>query len=935
MNYFSEYEQERFNDIMYSYNRYNDEDYEDDDDEEEEDNNNNYKNGNDKSDSLFDENEEEEEINKNNKKTKKRNIYFPNDDNNENDFSSSESEEEKKNNNSIDREYNQTIIKEYKLELDKKYKLYKFPRPKTSDLIYKNFNCQNIYLSKPNNYELIPSVFSSYINIEDMNSSLKLIRPTQHITPCNIKGFEKTINLFGFNVEPFAITNIDINNKDKNSNKIKEYIPYFKIENNSENVKIAQCLKCKGIYHQLSSYCKKIRNESIYQIFSYKCSICKYKSNIFVIEPESKNNFNSFNKQNLYFIPKVNEISGVCPSIEYLINIKNKSKNIKIRNTIQMIIIEINKIFSNDNLIEYIYQSLYQILKENELKDKEINQYFKYSLIAYDSEKIYFMRLNNKNYLEITIMNDYINPFCPLASDKLFYNKKDILILLDKFYYWLLEYKNKNKINNSIKIKININTVINSISHLLNINNSFKIYYHHFILFSFSYPNLDLNYLKNKSHFKFYISLFLTMNKLDKNIPFINNIIIHNIKLYYYQIDYKDNSDIKQKYEKLYYDLFSLLSNDSYKDYIYDIKYIISYDKSFFINKTNKNDEPIFISFFPNKKNLLFLNILSQYGSPDPIQKFLFQFTIEYYSLLDNYQHIRVLSWCNHVSDKTKEIFTSYDQDTLFRISLCNYIYDLFIKENMKNNNIIDINFINKIFIEINNKNESPFLEIEKNLKEKLVNTIIKYRREVNNGKDFNMILMPSTLKNICLYYFSFFKQIISGQNLNLFNLLFNEPITTFIKNIYPNILSLKYSPNNKKEKFYLKPSTIYNLHRNQLLLIDNGNYINLLINDKINEKIINHFLINYDIKESNKSFDFEFFCENNYLKNIVINKPIKYIFINDNNVSDNNILIFFIEDSFVIKTNQINKTKSFDNLSYYEYFISIYDKVSNYFSNI
>ena len=194
---------------------------------------------------------------------------------------------------------------------------------------------------------------------------------------------------------------------------------------------------------------------------------------------------------------------------------------------------------------------------------------------------------------------------------------------------------------------------------------------------------------------------------------------------------------------------------------------------------------------------------------------------------------------------------------------------------------------------------------------------------------------MTSTLKNICLYYFSFFKQIISGQNLNLFNLLFNEPITTFTKNIYPNILSLKYSPNNKKEKFYLKPSTIYNLHRNQLLLIDNGNYINLLINDKINEKIINHFLINYDIKESNKSFDFEFFCENNYLKNIVINKPIKYIFINDNNVSDNNILIFFIEDSFVIKTNQINKTKSFDNLSYYEYFIAIYDKVSNYFSNI
>ena len=53
----------------------------------------------------------------------------------------------------------------------------------------------------------IPSVISSFINIEDMNSSIKLIRPTQHIIPYNLKGFEKTLNLFGFNIEPFSINN--------------------------------------------------------------------------------------------------------------------------------------------------------------------------------------------------------------------------------------------------------------------------------------------------------------------------------------------------------------------------------------------------------------------------------------------------------------------------------------------------------------------------------------------------------------------------------------------------------------------------------------------------------------------------------------------------------------------------------------------------------
>ena len=285
MNYFSEYEQERFNNIMYSYNRYNDDDL-DDEEEEEEDKNNNDNNEKNKNDSLFDESDEEE---KNKNKNEKKIIYFPNDDNNEYDYSSSE--EDNNDNNNFDNEYKHSLIKEYKLELNKKYKPYKFPRPRTSDIIYKNFNCQNIYLSKPGNYELIPSVLSSYINIEDMNSSLKLVRPTQHIIPYNIKGFEKTINLFGFNVEPFSIDNIDINNKNKNTDKIKEYIPIFKIEMKYENVKIAQCINCRGIYHQLSNFCKKIRNESMYQIYSYKCSICKYKSNILVIDPESKNNF--------------------------------------------------------------------------------------------------------------------------------------------------------------------------------------------------------------------------------------------------------------------------------------------------------------------------------------------------------------------------------------------------------------------------------------------------------------------------------------------------------------------------------------------------------------------------------------------------------------------------------------------------------------------
>jgi len=917
MNYYSEYELEQFNNLIYS-NNDNEEcedDSEEDDIKKNEDNNNN---------SLLDEIKEEN----NNKK-----LFFQNNDNEDNEDNEYNSYSSSEENNNPEKEYNHILIEKYKSELKKKnYNPKKFPRPKISDLLYRNYDNKNIYLSKPGNYESIPSVTSSFINIEEMNSSIKLIRPTQHIIPYNLKGFEKTLNLFGFNIEPFSIDNINLD-MGNNDNKISEYIPSLKLKINYENVKIAQCLKCKGIYHQLSCFCKKIRNESIYQIYSYKCSICRNKSNISIINEESKNNYDNFKKGDLYIMPKINEINGICPSIEYLI--ERKSNIFIKRYTYQIIVIEINNFNNNEKFIEYIQYSLYQVIKENNQNENEFDNYFKYSLIAYNNKNLYFFHLNNKNNLinknlEVTIMNDFYNPFCPLSSNKLFYDKKDFLFLLEKFQNWLLIYE-KNKCNS---IKINISTVINSMSEIFNNNNKqgYNIYYHHLIIFSFSYPNLDLIYLKNKSYLRFYISLFLFMNKLDKNIPFINNMIIQNIKIYYNQIDYNDYLDMKEKYERMYIDLHSILSNKFYKDYLYEINYNISYDKSIFYNKFNKKNNSFFITFLPNKNNLNIVYILPQYGYPDLIQNFLFQFKIEFYTIFDNYEHIRILSWYSNVSDKTKEVYMSYDQDTLFKISLYNSIYDLFLKEDNKIiNNIPDINIVNKYYIEIKDK-KSSFLELETIIKERIVNTIIKYRREVKLGKNINTIILPQNLNNIILYYYCFFKKIITGYNLHLFNLLFNEQISSFIKNIYPIILNLKYLSNIKKEKIYIKPSTIYNLYRNQLLLIDNGNYIQILINDKINKETLNHFIINYDLKYQN---DIVFTPDFYYLKNIIINKPIKFEFIDNKNLSDNIVLNNFIEDPFIINSSQIDKNKSIEYLSYFEYFIKINEKIIDYFCKI
>ena len=111
---------------------------------------------------------------------------------------------------------------------------------------------------------------------------------------------------------------------------------------------------------------KKIRNESIYQIYSYKCSICRNKSNISIINEKSNNNYDNFKKGDLYIMPKINEINGICPSIEYLIE-RNSNKFIR-RYTYQIIIIEINNFNNNEKFIEYIYQYISVIISNYKRK---------------------------------------------------------------------------------------------------------------------------------------------------------------------------------------------------------------------------------------------------------------------------------------------------------------------------------------------------------------------------------------------------------------------------------------------------------------------------------------------------------------------------------------------------------------------------------------
>lgn len=111
-----------------------------------------------------------------------------------------------------------------------------------------------------------------------------------------------------------------------------------------------------------------------------------------------------------------------------------------------------------------------------------------------------------------------------------------------------------------------------------------------------------------------------------------------------------------------------------------------------------------------------------------------------------------------------------------------------------------------------------------------------RFREERNN------IYIPLSYKTFPLYFYSFVKQISNGDNLNLFNLLYGSPIITFMKNIYPNLFKLAYNIKKKEETFNLLPLSIIYLERDQLLLIDDGLYITILINNEINKRKKEHF---------------------------------------------------------------------------------------------
>ena len=822
------------------------------------------------------EEEEEEEREEGEEDVEDNNNSNNNNNNNMQETENIEEGNEENESSDIDEE-NLSLVSLYKYKLNYDERINIYPRLNTKFLIYKNSKSENNFISNSDNPEIKPSVRAYFTNIEETNSSIKLIRPSQYIIPNNLNQFSNTLNLFGINVEPFSL--------DEKQNSL-EFIQKIDVKiNNKNNNQILQCSNCKAYFHKLNFNLECISDNNFFQNYKYFCLICKKYEEIFTINSSVENqDEKDIKKYKIFTVPNI-DINK--PSIEYII--KEKNENNFIRNIIQIIILDL----SNKDFLAFIYRSLNEIignLNEKELDKNEIN--IKYVLIAYQFNKIYFIYLNKLNrIISVSIMRDLKDPFCPIEPTKLFCSSKEFLELFGNFYNsFCLNIIEQNQSKASLNYFDINNSIIKSIFSLIKINkineNNNNKYYYHLIFFSSFNYNVNIDLFKENKIYNIFLSFFLLSKKPNNaNIPFIDNINIHNIKFYYFPIEYEDSDDIIIKHQEIKNILNKIIN---IRNYIFDIKLNICYDKKIF--KNILNNDSIYINFFPNKSSLNKIYILPQIGKPSLLSAIHIQYNIEFYIFNSKNKHIRILTFMNKISNDSIEIYKSFDEEVLFRIVLAYHIKDL----NLSKNNF---NSINKLYADITNKNDKIFSKLINNIVTKIKKTFAK---NYKNGTEKRGIYIPLSLKLFPLYFFCFIKQITNGLNLNLLNLIYDCKIKTLMKCVYPSLISFGYKSKSKREIFYLHPLSIGFFDKMQLLLLDEGLSITLLINPEIKNRIKEHYLLKKEEEEGKIDFKAESMIINDMIKN----RPIKIICLNDNIILSKKFLSIFFEDKIIENIN-------------------------------
>ena len=799
---------------------------------------------------------------------------------------------------------NKLIQKSINYKLDPKL----IPHPNEYEDIYKNNQNENYYKTEINT--LTPNSTSNYIIKEIENSSCRFIRSSLIKIPINQNILNNSNLPFGIYCQPFA----EIQEKE---NKI----PIIKNKNG-----ILKCKKCNCyINNNFKITFNKLRDQIII------CNFCNYENIL-------NNETIGFKQEYIIGNPIENCKELKYPTIDFLINENIKDLNLKDFIPHYLFCIDISNISLKINFCIYILNSISNFLNNFHNCNNSFIGFCTYNIKGIE----YYFLGKNKDF-NIVKMNDLKNPFCPISSNKIFYNvinqQKDILILIEKIIYYLeiKKEKEQNLNDNNYNIpEILIYSVIESLN-----KNGGRILLFNCSSSNFSFDKTKFEYEKKYFNQEKEFNLFIPKHDLfsfliDKCIKYrisidqfifgdiiydlktfsiLSNLTGGNIKLYDFNIKEINNKKnfLNSYFEKLYHDIYRIISRPNYYDIKVNLKYSIGIKIMEIFGPINKklSDNFIIPSFNPDTSFFYDLRINDSFKNN---QKINFQLIV-FYTDNFNQRFLRIFNYSIKTCDNISQIYSFCDIDTLTKL--------FFIKE---------LNFIYK----------KPIKEIRENLINKLTNIFYYYKKETNNN-NLGQLILPPQIKYLPCFLNSLFKKEIFITNKNnisplkinyLINFYINCPLYSFILHLYPKMYKInldKLNTINNKKRLSLE---IIKLNRAYLIL--NGEFLDFFIfnkekkefykllfgkDDFISCRIDNVYNLN-EIDLNNEIGEYlNNFIENKKYENFGNYMPLRLFFLNQNScLKNDNFKMNFIEDSF------------YDEISYSDFLMSLHKKIEQKF---
>ena len=492
------------------------------------------------------------------------------------------------------------------------------------------------------------------------------------------------------------------------------------------------------------------------------------------------------------------------------------------------------------------------------------------SICLYDSKYIYFF-YSEKNDIRLSIMSDLNNPFCPIPIKKLFLNIKDQREEIEKLF---------TKINTFLENKYNIETT-------QNVNNTFKqistptgaaiksgvdsLLENGGRVLIFTPNPCSIGFGSCISRDKFPKDMpekrnpFIPQhNKFDELIDKCNisRICVDQFIFMSYQYDlstlskisnftgghveyynYTSNDNIfNSLFEKMHYDLTRIISRPNY------------YDCRIMIRMSEGIDCVEILGPFNRKLGEAF-----QLGCCDP--DFCYYYSLR---ISDNFKpktriHIQIACLFNdnfnqrylrlfnstfEITDEVGKIFSYTDVDSLTK--------GLLLKE-------ISLTY------------RTDFSNVRQNLEERIINSFKYYREKEKSGTPSGQLILPLSIRYLPLYTDSFIKKGIlkqhKNENLthinNIISLMFKFmriPVYSILKYLYPKFYRIDDIQDNQInrlssdksvikdigltnpqygniQKPYLLSLTKDNIDFDCAYLIDNGEYISIIIFNEIDSE--------------------------------------------------------------------------------------------------